>query len=412
LFQSPLYLIATSTPPALLAIPFILLLLLIATGPLFFKSFWGRHYKKIAVAIGLLVLLFYLFILTNFETPIKTAFEYFSFISLLTALYVASGGIYIQADLNATPVTNALLLLFGAVISNIVGTTGAAILLIRPFLLLNKHRMKPYHVVFFIFIVCNIGGALTPMGPPLFLGYLKGVPFEWMLTHIGLEWVVTLVLVLGIFLIFEFFNRAAANDKNRTTEPLVRIKGGGNFIWLIMIIGSVFLDPAVFPWLPTIHDHSFVRELIQLAIAFGCYKGSNRQALRQNNFHFEPILEVAFLFFGIFMSMMPALELLSAWVNEIKTNTALSPGVFYWTTGLSSSVLDNAPAYLTFLTAAMSLHDLSVNDPSQVLLFATDPHFLVYLKGISIASVFFGAMTYIGNGPNFMVKSHSGGYEF
>ena len=158
--------------------PFALLLLMIATGPLFYEHFWHKHYPKISVILALLIVVYYLLLLNNVHAPVHSFFEYFQFISLLASLYVASGGIMIQVDKKATAGVNVLLLLIGEVIANLIGTTGASMLLIRPFIRLNKTRIKAYHIIFFIFIVSNIGGALTPIGdPPLFLGFLKGVPF-------------------------------------------------------------------------------------------------------------------------------------------------------------------------------------------------------------------------------------------
>lgn len=397
--------ISTIQIPLWLSAPFIILLGLIASGPLFFKTIWHQYYKQIAIGIGISCILYYLLILNDTHKPIHTFFEYFSFISLLTALYVSTGGIYIRADVKATPIANTLMLIIGALIANIIGTTGASVLLIRPFLRMNQHRFKPYLAVFFIFIVSNVGGSLTPIGdPPLFLGYIKGVPFEWTVIHIIPEWVVVIGLLSLFFIVLDYRNKKASASK-KIYSGIITLEGGRNFIWLLLAVGCIFLDPAKISWLPDINGNSFIRELLQLMIAYYAYKTSDRQALYYNRFSFEPILEVAFLFFGIFFSMMPALQLLENYVSTPGNLTDLSPSLCYWATGVSSSILDNAPAYLTMLTTALTYHGYSIDNTSQVAQFAMSDSYSIYVKAISTAAVFFGAMTYIGNGPNFMVKS-------
>ncbi len=395
----------TASVPVWLSAPFILLLLLIATGPVFFKVIWHQYYKQIAVGIGLICLLYYLLIIGDTHKPIHTFFEYFSFISLLTALYVSTGGIYIRADIKATPLANTILLITGAMFANIIGTTGASVLLIRPFLRMNQHRFKPYLAVFFIFIVSNVGGALTPIGdPPLFLGYLKGVPFEWTLIHIIPEWIVAVGLLSILFIILDIRNKTGTSE-TRTYSKFVNIEGIQNVFWLLLIVGCIFLDPAKITWLPSIHGNSFVREILQLSIAYVAYRTSDREALYYNRFNFEPIIEVAFVFFGIFFSMMPALQLLEDFVSTPDNLSSLSPTLCYWATGASSSFLDNAPAYLTMLTTSLTYYGFSIDDAKQVSEFAMSQQYYIYVQAISTAAVFFGAMTYIGNGPNFIVKN-------
>ena len=397
-------LVDTSSVPAWLAAPFVILLLLIAVGPLFFKDFWNRHYKLVSVAAGVIVAAIYILHTRSVVNTEETLFDFFSFISMLGALYVVSGGIYIDADFKGTPVVNAAVLLVGAFLCNILGTTGAAILLLKPFIRLNRHRMKPYLIVFYIFLICNIGGILSPLGPPLILGYIKGVPFEWTLKNLIVEWITAVVIVLALFLVFDMRNKTNELTMH-TYSGKISIVGRRNFFWLMLIILTVFMDPERLTFLPTIRGHSFVREISQILIAVVCFTVGNRRALQLNRFHFGPIREVGFLFFGIFLTMMPALDLLSDFVTGLGSREGLSPSVFYWGAGITSSILDNAPAYLLFLTTAMSVYGMPVNDPAAVAEFSTAPETIIFVRAIALGASFFGAMTYIGNGPNFMVKA-------
>ncbi|MEM9722528.1 MAG: sodium:proton antiporter, partial [Bacteroidota bacterium] len=228
-----------ASPAAWSTIPFIVLLLLIATGPVFFEHFWHHNYKYIAPALGLITLLYYLFVLHDSTHPSHALSEYVSFIALLAPLYIASGGILIQIDREGTPLVNVMLLLFGAVISNIIGTTGASMLLIRPFIRLNRDRLQPYHIVFFIFIVSNVGGSLTPIGdPPLFLGFLKGVPFEWTLIHVVPEWLFGILMLAGIFYFYDIRNKKDLDQEESVYSGKFILRGTKNFIWLAIIIGA------------------------------------------------------------------------------------------------------------------------------------------------------------------------------
>jgi Na+/H+ antiporter NhaD/arsenite permease-like protein len=393
--------------PSILGLPFLVLLILIAIGPLFFKHWWHSNYKYVSVGIGISILAYYFIVVNDSSKPTHTFFEYFSFISLLASLYIICGGIFIQLDFKPTILNNVVLLVFGAILSNIIGTTGASVLLIHPFIRMNQDRYKPYLIVFFIFIVSNVGGSLTPIGdPPLFLGFLKGVPFEWSIIHIIPEWLTATGLLILIFIILDLKNKTGIHEHIQTQfTNRIKFEGQKNFIWLVLIIICIFLDPAKISFLPSYHGHSFIRECLQLSIAFIAYKFSDREALYFNKFSFEPILEVAFIFFGIFFSMMPALQLLQEYVSTPGNITEITPTLIYWGTGACSSVLDNAPSYLTFLTASMSYLGFDVDDINQVINFAMNENTSHYLVAISTAAVFFGAMTYIGNGPNFMVKS-------
>lgn len=398
-------------------IPFAVLLLMIATGPLFYPKFWHHYYPHVAAVLGTIVVVYYLAFLHDYHHPVHSLAEYASFIALLTALFVAAGGILIKVDIEGTPWVNAGLLVIGAVVANVIGTTGASMLLIRPFLRLNQGRIKPYHVVFFIFIVSNVGGALTPIGdPPLFLGFLKGVPFEWTIIHAWPMWILGVGLLTMLFVFIDNRNKETGDSQQAKTGK-IEIVGGKNVIFLIITIGAVFIDPNVIE-LPsflyiTYHGDkiSYLRELIMFVMAFVAFKTSSKEALKGNDFNFEPIKEVAFLFIGIFATMMPALQLISEFASG---HTGLvNQHSLYWATGMLSGVLDNAPTYLNFLAAAMgkvstAAHPMDIGVKENVLQFSQgipEPMSVTYLLAVSIASVFFGAMTYIGNAPNFMVKS-------
>jgi Na+/H+ antiporter NhaD/arsenite permease-like protein len=400
--------------PIWLVIPFVALLLMIATGPLFYEHFWHHNYPKIAVGLAMLVVFYYLFALHNVHGPVHAMAEYIQFIALLSSLFIASGGILIEIDKKATPVANVSLLLIGALVSNLIGTTGASMLLIRPFIRLNKGNIQAYHIIFFIFMVSNIGGSLTPIGdPPLFLGFLKGVPFFWTLTHNFPAWILALVCLAAIFFVIDRkLGRANEEDVEDTVYTnKFEMKGFRNFGWLLIIILSVFLDPNVLDWVPAIHydgqKFSFIRETIMFSVAFFSFRFADKAALKGNEFNFEPIREVAFIFIGIFGTMMPALELVGNFAKSPEGSALITHNTLYWGTGTLSGVLDNAPTYLNFLAAAMASQGAEIGDIQMVRDFAMDKYHdsAFELMAISIASVFFGAMTYIGNGPNFMVKS-------
>ncbi len=404
-----------SLPPIWLVAPFVILLIMIATGPLFYSHLWEHHYPKFAMTLGALVAVYYGFLMdSGVHSLLHTLEEYISFIALLTSLFVASGGILVKFNTVGKPWVNGLILFGGAILSNFIGTTGASMLLIRPFMRLNEGRLKPFHIVFFIFVVSNIGGALTPIGdPPLFLGFLKGVPFFWVIGHVWHIWLITILAVIGVFMIFD------TRNPDSSIEPKVgktlEIHGGKNFIYLGIIIISVFMDPAVisgFPSLQEIFHVPFgIREIIMFAVAFAAYKTGDETALRGNEFNFEPIKEVAYLFVGIFATMIPALQLIGAYAREHATEFTVTR--FFWFTGSLSGVLDNAPTYLNFLAGSLGKFGVDIGSISDVQHFAAgmdspvagDSSSITYLMAISVASVFFGAMTYIGNAPNFMVKN-------
>lgn len=400
--------------PAWTVIPFVLLLLMIATGPLFYEHFWHKNYPKIAVILAILVVSYYLFVLHNNHSPVHAAFEYIQFIALLASLFIASGGIVIKVNKKSTPWVNLIILLIGAVIANLIGTTGASMLLIRPFIRLNKNRIQAYHIIFFIFMVSNIGGSLTPIGdPPLFLGFLKGVPFFWTLEHNILPWLFALSVLGAIFYVLDKRNKKGEEEDNEGIyDNKVTITGKRNFIWLAIVIAAVFIDPNVFPWVPGIaydgQQFSYIREVIMLSVAYFSYRFAKNGVHELNEFSFEPIREVAFIFIGIFGTMMPALDLVGDFAKSEAGASLITHNTLFWGTGLLSGFLDNAPTYLNFLAAAMASQGASISLLGQVTDFANGGVYfdsVLDLKAISVAAVFFGAMTYIGNGPNFMVKS-------
>ncbi|HEX2999215.1 MAG TPA: sodium:proton antiporter [Armatimonadota bacterium] len=361
------------------SLPFVLMVLSIAVGPFIRDNWWERNYRTVSFSLGALVVLVEVLFLRSPGRIWGTFLEYFAFIALIASLFVVTGGIVIHIEGRATPLKNCLLLLVGAMLSNVMGTTGAAMLLIRPYLRLNRNRLKPYLVVFFIFLIANVGGALTPIGdPPLFLGYLQGVPFLWPLRHIWPIWLLAVALLLAVFYGFDSHNEGdAAAPAERSG---LRLQGGYNLFFLALILGAVLLPT---PW----------REVVMLGAAMASYFFTPHAIRQEHDFSFQPIQEVAILFAGIFATMMPALTWLEGNAQHLGLTT---PGAYYWGSGSLSAFLDNAPTYLSFLTAAMGFEGMSTPD----LLF-NSPQFV---RAISVGSVFFGACTYIGNGPNFMVK--------
>jgi Na+/H+ antiporter NhaD/arsenite permease-like protein len=372
-------------PAAGWALPFAGLLLAIAILPLAAPHFWESNLRKLMVAGALALPVLALYAQLRPAVLGHAASDYVSFIILLGGLFVISGGILLEGDLQATTRTNALLLGTGALLASFVGTTGASMLLIRPLLQTNRERKRVAHtVVFFIFLVSNIGGCLTPLGdPPLFLGYLAGVPFTWTLRLLP-EWLFTVALVLAVYVVWDRRERAreALADLKRDfyeVRPL-RVAGKDNLVLLLGVLAAVALLQA--PW----------RELVIVGLGALSYFRTDRELHAANRFTFQPILEVAALFAGIFVTMLPALDLLRARGAELGVR---EPWQFFWASGMLSSFLDNAPTYLTFLALARGL-----GLPPEV---AGVPHEI--LRAISLGSVFMGANSYIGNGPNFMVRA-------
>ena len=401
-------------PPIWMVIPFIALLGMIATGPLFYHHFWEKYYPAVSIALGLLVVALYASGMGDLHDIYHEVVGYISFIALLASLFVASGAILIDIDKKGTPMVNVVLLLVGSVLANFIGTTGASMLLIRPFMRINRGRIKAYHVIFFIFLVSNIGGGLTPIGdPPLFMGFLYGVDFFWVVQHVWHIWLLCVALVLAVFFVIDTYNVKKSEGTVETTQYTGKIKitGGPNAIWLVVIIGSVFLDPNKVSWVPNlVHDYGIplgIREMIMFAVCFLAYKTAKKEALKGNDFNFEPIKEVAYLFIGIFLTMVPALTLIASAAASPEYRDILTPGAFYYATGFLSAVLDNTPTYINFLTAALGKFGMDIKNVQDVVNFSHGSETTIYLMAISVGAVFFGAMTYIGNGPNFMVKAIS-----
>jgi Na+/H+ antiporter NhaD/arsenite permease-like protein len=393
--------------PPLLIIPFGLLLVLIAVMPLAPKvlhHLWERFYPLVAIGLGLLVTAFYLFRLPGGDLMLRhTLYEYFSFISLIGSLFVVAGGIHVKVKGEATPLTNVVFLTIGAITANIIGTTGAAMVLIRPWIRLNKIRISAYHIVFFIFIVANCGGALTPIGdPPLFLGYLRGVPFFWLVEHVMAQWMVTVGAILLVFYYFDHrsFSRAPLAIQEEIRAPDTwQFEGGVNVLLLVVIVAAVFLP-----------DVWFAREIVMIAAAVASHRLTPQLVHEENQFTYGPIKEVAFLFIGIFLTMMPALNYLDQHGREFSLTR---PAQYYFAAGSLSSVLDNTPTYLNFLELAQAVFEKPGPGAPSGRAAAVEhsgvqdllAHRAPFIIAISLGAVFFGAMTYIGNGPNFMVKS-------
>lgn len=374
---------------AWLMLPFLLLLIAIAVGPVLNRRWWDKYYPHLSLGLGFAVFAYYSLYL-DFHRMAGTLVEYFSFIVLLGSLFVAAGGIFLHAERHATPLANTALLAAGALVSNLLGTTGASMLLIRPYVRINRARIRSFHIVFYIFLVSNIGGSLTPIGdPPLLLGYLNGVPFFWTARHLLAPWLTALALVLAVFYISDLrsYRKWVAAHHHPAGEARFQLKGKRNIFFLAIILAAVFAQTPV-------------REIIMIVTASAAYQFARKDALRENAFTFAPIREVAILFAGIFATMVPALDWLALNTSRLGLRT---PGEFFWASGGLSSVLDNAPTYLSFLSTILGLHKLALGNPYHMKILLLD--YGRFLEGISLGSVFFGACTYIGNGPNFMVRS-------
>jgi Na+/H+ antiporter NhaD/arsenite permease-like protein len=382
--------------PLVTALPFVALLLVIALAPLAAPAWWHQNRNKALVVVLVSApILVYLGIHAP-ELLHEKFDEYIGFIVVIGALFVVTGGIHIQGSLAGTPLVNTGMLGLGAVLANLLGTTGASVLLIRPLLRANKRRKRIAHVViFFIFIAANCGGLLTPVGdPPLLLGFLKGVPFDWTL-RLWPQW---LLINGSLLVIFHLWDQWALNRDEQALpgsqheevlihEPL-RITGGVETLVLLGIIISIVLAAS-----------SLVIVLLAL---IGYFAGSQDRRIK-NVFSFGPIIEVAVLFAGIFATMAPVLEMLNAWAQRPDFELT-KPIHFFWASGALSSVLDNAPTYLAFAASAAGLQGVAPHG-AYIGTLALNPEAAKLLAAISTGSVFMGANTYIGNAPNFMVKA-------
>ena len=414
---------SSHAPPALYSIiPFALLLLAIALLPLFHKTehWWEYNANRFIVAgtLGAMTLLYYMFLygegvvdhsthelsepgLATAMTVLSNAIlvEYIPFMMLLFSLFVISGGISIEGNLVGTPKLNAGLIAIGGVLASFIGTTGAAMLLIRPILRANAKRQYVAHtVVFFIFVVCNTGGCLLPIGdPPLFLGYLRGVHFTWTLSL----WPMWLFMNIALVAIYFVWDKVRySHEDHKTVEELpanpepFAIRGSLNFLWLVGVIFCVaLLDPSKpFPgtdW----HAPKYFREIAMLGLTALSLWSTSSKIRERNAFNYDAIIEVSALFIGIFICMQAPVQLLNTYGSELGIDT---PTKFYWGTGVLSSFLDNAPRYVVFFETAKTM-EMDGETVAGV--------WVPFLSAISLGSVFMGAMTYIGNGPNFMVKA-------
>ncbi len=350
-------------------LPFVVLLLSIALLPIVLTRHWERYYHLVALFLAAITTGYYLFGIRRPERILHEAGDYIHFMALIGSLFVVAGGIHVQLRGRATPFFNCVLLFLGTIAGNVLGTIGASMLFIRPWIRVNKYRYTGLHTAFFIFLVSNLGGGLTPMGPPLFLGYLKGVPFWWVVQHCWLAWSVALLSLLLTFYLVDRhnFRRAPAIVREEETGAgKIRIAGLRNIFFLAIILGALFIERP-----------PFLREAVMLAAAVGSYFATPKGVHTANEFSFAPAKEVGWLFLGIFLTMVPVLDYMQLHARDLAIDT---PAKFYWITGGLSAVLDNAPTYLSFLANALGRIDLSIENPAAVHQF-------------------------LGNSPNFMIKA-------
>ena len=428
--------------PLWAGVPFFALLLAMGVAPLVNKHWWDRYYPAVSIGLGGMTAAYYALMRAAPLPILRSEIEFISFIALIGSLYVITGGIHIRLRGRSRPLTNVAFLALGALMANLVGTTGASMVLIRPFIHVNRYRIKAYHIVFFIFVVSNIGGGLTPIGdPPLFLGYLKGVPFFWVLQSTWHIWLVTMTIVLTVFYVIDrrVYMNLSPGRRSRTEGMGEKgeVVGLHNLFFLAVVLCAVFVV-----------DPPFVREGLMVSAALGSWFTTRKEIHKKNDFDFVPIKEVAVLFLGIFTTMVPVLE----WITQNSTGLGLwFAAQFYWATGALSAFLDSAPTYLNFLGAAVGVfvdpdlvreisrllhvqppgsatlagdvsvqarmilesllryHGESVRSGTVTIDQITTSCLMTFhetvVQAISLGAVFFGAMTYIGNVPNLMVKS-------
>lgn len=409
--------------PVWTVIPFGGILLSIALCPLLTPQFWHHHFGKVAVFWALVFAVPFLIFFRGtaaYEILHILLIDYIPFIILLWGLFTIAGGITVSGSLRGTPIMNTILLLIGTILASWVGTTGASMVMIRPVLRANKERVKKAHIIcFFIFLVANIGGTLTPLGdPPLFLGFLHNVPFFWVTTSILPHMLLATVILLAVFFGIDryFYGREETVPLEEEAKTPIRIEGLYNFLFLAGVIGIILVSGY---WRPghisvfgiEMHYQNLLRDGAIVILGLLSLYVTPQRLRQANDFSWGPILEVAKLFAGIFITIIPALAILKAgshgalgWlVTSVNT-----PAHYFWASGGLSSFLDNAPTYLTFFN--MSLGRLGLSEamiPAALATgtAATNPQFIAYLMAISAGSVFMGANTYIGNAPNFMVKS-------
>ncbi len=399
------------------ALPFLGLLLSIALGPLMFSQLWEHHYGKITAGWAALTLI-PLAIVFGPRLALEQGLhaillEYMSFIIVLFALFTVAGGILVSGNIHGSAATNTLILAMGTVLASLVGTTGASMILIRPIIRANDIRRHNVHVVvFFIFLVSNVGGSLTPLGdPPLFVGFLRGVDFFWMTTEIMAEFLFVALILLAVFFALDSWLWRKEDEVlpvDPTPDTRLRISGLVNLPLLGVIIGAILMSAV---WKPGIMIpfpggelavQNLLRDGILVLTAIASLVLTSKSLRQANGFNWHPILEVAKLFIGIFLCMIPVLAMLKAGTNGVfaplinlitGVDGKPDPFAYFWSTGVLSAFLDNAPTYLVFF-------ELAGGDP-QILMTGLART----LAAISSAAVFMGAMTYVGNAPNFMVYS-------
>jgi len=391
-------------------IPFVLMLLMIAVAPLFLEHWWEKNRNKLMISLilGVPTAIYLIAVGMTHNLTHQILYDYIPFIILLGALFTVTGGIHLSGDIKAKPLVNTLFLGIGAVLASVMGTTGAAMLLIRPVITINQQRkFKVHTILFFIAVVANCGGLLTPLGdPPLFLLYLRGVDFSWFLTLIP-AWALANGLLLLIYFITDSYlhkKEPAENlQRDKTEIQPIRITGGLNFLWLVGIVASVaFITSKTFFNEPEDIEHygntfKLIQSGVLIVIAILSLLFTKKIVREANKFSWAPITEVAFLFLGIFITMVPALQYLSENASSFGLNT---PAHFYFATGTLSSFLDNAPTAISFYELAKGIDFTTLGSATLV---AEIPE--IIMKCIATGAVLFGAMTYIGNGPNFMVKA-------
>jgi Na+/H+ antiporter NhaD/arsenite permease-like protein len=370
-------------------LPFVTLLVAIALVPLIAQHHWERHYHKLCIALTGIVCLYYFFVVKESARVVHAGIDYLTFMVVVGSFFVVAGGIHLRVKSPSGAMRNTLFLFVGALLGNLIGTIGASMLLIRPWIAMNRSRVAPMHIAFFVFLVSNIGGALLPVGPPLILGFLKGVPFGWTLQNCWRQWMITVAIVLAVFFILDLINlRARKRAVHESEITKWRCDGAQNFLFLFALLAALIaMRPG---W----------REPLMVLIALGSYFATPQRIREANNFTLAPLKEVGWLFLGIFGTMIPVVDYAELRAADLGLHSDLH---FFWATGILSALLDNAPTYLTFFAAALGLHGLDMNNAAQVSEFiARHDHYLV---AISLGATFFGALTYIGNGPNLLVKA-------
>ncbi|WP_311031517.1 sodium:proton antiporter [Mesorhizobium koreense] len=415
-FASPAGELPGESMSLLWALPFAGLLLSIATGPVLYPHFWEHHYGKFSAFWGALAIVPLFFwagpSLATTAALHTIILEYIPFIILIFALFTIAGGMLVAGNIHGTPLMNAALLVIGAILASFVGTTGASMIMIRPLIRANDNRPFNAHVViFFIFLVSNIGGSLTPLGdPPLFVGFLRGVDFFWTTQHLLEETAVVLAIVLAVFFAIDWYfhvrEEGMPKIKDPTPDKKVRLRGLVNLPLLAGVIGAILLSAWWHPGISfSLHGveielQDLARDVIMVAMALLSLALSRKEYRRANDFAWGPIVEVAKLFAAIFVCLIPVTAMLHAGSQgalaplvAFVTNAdgSANPLAYFWLTGVLSSFLDNAPTYLVFF-------DLAGGDPHTLMTEGA-----AVLAAISSGAVFMGANSYIGNAPNFMV---------